>query len=98
MDCLTRTNHASFCEWKGNAAYYTITIGDTRVENAGWFYANPTPAFRPIRDYVAFYAGKMDACYVDGERVRPQAGDFYGGWVTAAIVGPFKGEPGTQGW
>ena len=77
---------------------YTVTVGDKRVENAGWFYANPTPAFAAIRNYVAFYAGKMDACLVDGERVRPQAGDFYGGWITAEIVGPFKGEPGTRGW
>lgn len=98
MEHLSRTSHASFCEWKGNAGYYTVTVGDKRVENAGWFYANPTPAFAAIRNYVAFYAGKMDACLVDGERVRPQAGDFYGGWITAEIVGPFKGEPGTRGW
>ena len=98
MEYLTRTNHASFCEWKGNAAYYAVTVDDKKVEDAGWFYANPTPAFRTIRNYVAFYVGKMDACFIDGERVRPQAGDFYGGWITADIVGPFKGEPGTQGW
>ena len=98
MEYLARTNHASFCEWKGNAAYYTVTVGNKTVENAGWFYANPTPAFRAIEGYVAFYAGKMDACFIDGERVLPQAGDFYGGWITAEIVGPFKGEPGTRGW
>lgn len=98
VEYFTRTSHASFCEWKGNAGYYTVTVGDKRAENAGWYYANPTPAFREIRNYVALYAGKMDACYVDGERVQPQAGDFYGGWITADIVGPFKGESGTQGW
>jgi uncharacterized protein (DUF427 family) len=98
MEHLARTSHGSFCEWKGHAGYYTVTVGDRRIENAAWFYANPTPAFASIRNYVAFYAGKMDACYIDGERVRPQAGDFYGGWVTHEIVGPFKGEPGTRGW
>lgn len=98
MDFFTRTNHGSFCEWKGHAGYYTVTVGEQRVENAAWFYANPTPNFTLIRNYVSFYGGKMDGCFVDGERVVPQAGDFYGGWVTHEIVGPFKGEPGTQGW
>lgn len=98
MDCLTRTSEGSFCEWKGHAGYYTVTVGGTRVENAAWFYANPTPDFTPIRNYVAFYAGKVDACFVDGERVLPQPGDFYGGWIMQEIVGPFKGDPGTQGW
>ncbi len=98
MDCFTHTNHGSFCEWKGHAGYYTITVGDTQTENAAWFYANPTPKFISIRNYVAFYAGKMDGSFVDGERVVPQPGDFYGGWVTHEIVGPFKGESGTQGW
>lgn len=40
----------------------------------------------------------MDGCFVDGERVRPQPGNFYGGWITADVVGPFKGEPGSRGW
>jgi hypothetical protein len=40
----------------------------------------------------------MEGCFVDGERVLPQPGDFYGGWVTHEIVGPFKGDPGTRGW
>lgn len=61
-------------------------------------YPDPTPAFATIRHYVAFYAGKMDACFVDDERVQAQPGDFYGGWVTREIVGPFKGGPGSMGW
>ena len=69
-----------------------------RAENVGWFYPNPTPAFAAIRDHVAFYAAPMDECTVDGERVTPQPGGFYGGWITADVVGPFKGEPGTTGW
>ena len=66
--------------------------------NAAWYYPAPTASFAPIRNYVAFYPGMMDACYVDGERVQPQPGGFYGGWVTSAVVGPFKGGPGTATW
>ena len=88
----------SFCEWKGQARYYTVRAGDREAAQAAWSYADPTPAFAGIRDYVAFYPAKMDACLVDEEAAQPQPGDFYGGWVTADIVGPFKGAPGTSGW
>ncbi len=88
----------SFCEWKGEARYVTLEVNDRRAENIGWFYPNPTPAFAAIRDHIAFYAAPLDGCYVDSERVTPQPGGFYGGWITADIVGPFKGEPGTMGW
>ena len=88
----------SFCEWKGEARYYTLEVDGRRAENVGWYYPHPTPSFAPIRDHVAFYAAPLDGCYVDGERVTPQPGGFYGGWITADIVGPFKGEPGTMGW
>jgi uncharacterized protein (DUF427 family) len=97
-DLMTQTGHSSFCEWKGRAGYYAVEVGGRRSENAAWFYPSPTPAFASIRDCVAFYPSRVDACYVDGERVRAQAGDFYGGWVTDEIVGPFKGGPGTWGW
>jgi len=95
---LTPTRQSSYCEFKGQAGYYTLTVGDRQVENAGWFYSSPTPAFAGIRDYVAFYPSKMDTCLMDGEAVVAQAGDFYGGWITKDIVGPFKGEAGTWGW
>lgn len=98
MDLLTTTAQASFCEWKGSAGYATIAVGERTAENAAWFYARPTPPFASIAGYLAFYAGRVDACYVDDERVQPQPGDFYGGWVTSEIVGPFKGDPGTLGW
>lgn len=95
---LIRTSGSSYCEWKGSAGYYTLTVEDRSVPNAAWFYPNPTPAFAVIRDYIAFYPGKMDRCTVDGEVVQAQSGDFYGGWITKEIVGPFKGGPGTTGW
>lgn len=88
----------SFCEWKGVAHYYSIQVGDRRINHAAWYYPNPTPSFAPIAGAIAFYAEPMDACYVDGELVQPQPGNFYGGWVTSSIVGPFKGIPGSWGW
>lgn len=90
---------SSFCEWKGTANYYTIEVNGKKIENAAWFYPNPTEhQFAAIKDHIAVYPGKMDECRVDGERVTPQPGQFYGGWITKDIVGPFKGEPGTSGW
>lgn len=88
----------SFCEWKGLARYWSLSAGGVTAERAGWSYPEPTPGFAPIRDHVAVYAGRMDACFVDDERVVPQPGEFYGGWITAGLVGPFKGGPGTLGW
>lgn len=98
MDYLQPGNGRSFCEWKGPAGYYSVVVDGRRAENAAWFYPNPTPDFTPIRNHVAFYAAQMDACTVDGERVQPQPGSFYGGWITSDVVGPFKGEPGSWGW
>jgi uncharacterized protein (DUF427 family) len=98
MDWLVESNHGSFCEWKGYATYYSLQLGDRLVPNVAWCYKLPSPRFSEIAGYLAFYPSKMDACYVDGERVRAQDGDFYGGWITQRIVGPFKGGPGTLGW
>ncbi|MFO7663486.1 MAG: DUF427 domain-containing protein [Chloroflexota bacterium] len=98
MEYIQPGSGRSFCEWKGEARYYTLEVNGRRAENVGWYYPNPTRNFIAIRDYVAFYAAPMDACLVEGEKARPQPGNFYGGWVTDDIVGPFKGEPGTMGW
>jgi len=95
---FTDAPHRTFCEWKGHAAYYTITVGAKVAPAAAWYYPHPTPAYAGIRNYIAVYPSRMDICLVDGERVRAQPGDFYGGWITDAIVGPFKGDPGTAGW
>lgn len=98
LEFLSRTGRRSLCEWKGQAGYYTISVGDRTAPNAAWYYPSPTPAFAAVKDYVAFYPSRMDACYVDGELVLAQAGDFYGGWITDDIAGPFKGEAGAWGW
>lgn len=98
MDLLTATDSRSFCEFKGRAAYWMLTVGDRSVEDAAWSYPQPTSDFAAIRDYLCFYASRVDQCWVDDEMVQAQAGDFYGGWITSDIVGPFKGGPGTWGW
>jgi len=88
----------TWCEWKGAACYYDVVAGGERAPSAAWAYPHPIHPFAAIADHVAFYPHRMGSCWVDGERVRAQEGDFYGGWITAAIVGPFKGPPGTRGW
>ena len=87
----------SFCEWKGVATYFDVVVGDHRVERAAWTYREPSETFAALADHVAFYPALVD-CFVDDEKVRPQPGRFYGGWITDDVVGPFKGEPGTQFW
>lgn len=90
-------SNASFCEWKGRATYWTFVYGERRFENLGWSYENPSDAFEAIQGYLSFYPAQIQ-CWLGGERVKPQPGGFYGGWVTSEIIGPYKGEPGTAGW
>ena len=101
-------SRASFCEFKGAATYWTLVLpaelardgrGDAMVvPDMAWSYLQPTAAFSGLRNHLAFYASRVDECTVDGERVQAQAGDFYGGWITSRVSGPFKGAPGTRGW
>jgi uncharacterized protein (DUF427 family) len=88
----------SWCEWKGSARYFDVVVGDQRAPRAAWTYPKPSRAFTVIAGCFAFFAGRLDECLVDGERVVPQPGAFYGGWITSDLVGPFKGEPGSEGW
>ena len=98
MDLLEPTAHHSFCEWKGEASYWSIMLPDRTIQNVAWAYLTPMAGYESIRDYLAFYAQLVDEAWVGDERATPQPGRFYGGWVTSKVVGPFKGEPGTQGW
>ena len=95
---LRRAAGSSLCEWNGAAVYWDVVIGDTVLPGVGWSYPNPTRTFVMLRDHVAFYAGPFDRCSVNGETVIPQAGGFYGGWITSTVCGPFKGIPGSRGW
>ncbi|GAA1106792.1 DUF427 domain-containing protein [Arthrobacter flavus] len=95
---LAPAEGSSLCEYKGMAAYYDVVSGQRRAPRAGWTYPTPTPGFEALQTRVAIYPGAMDRCLIDGEVVKAQEGDFYGGWITSRIVGPFKGAPGTWGW
>jgi uncharacterized protein (DUF427 family) len=95
---LEPSKGVSFCEWKGRARYHVVRGGDRAEPEAAWSYERPSPAFAALAGHVAFYAGRMDLCTVNGEVVTPQPGGFYGGWITRDVVGPFKGGPGSRGW
>ncbi|MEL7221178.1 MAG: DUF427 domain-containing protein [Bacteroidota bacterium] len=99
MDLLEQDDGGrSFCEWKGIASYWHIITPKGNSLKAGWSYEAPSARFADIAGYIAFYPSRVSKCTVDDELVQAQAGDFYGGWITKNIVGPFKGEPGTWGW
>ena len=95
---LRRAGGTSFCEWKGSAVYWDVVIGDRVLPRVGWSYPEPTPRFAMLCDHIAFYAAPFDRCSVNGETVIAQPGDFYGGWITPDLAGPFKGVPGSMGW
>ena len=95
---IRASGRQSVCEWKGVAHYFDLEHGGQKAANAVWCYPSPEAGFAEIRGYLAFYPSLMAACYVDDERVRPQPGHFYGGWVTSHYTGPFKGVPGSRFW
>lgn len=95
---LVPSSHTSFCEWKGYARYHSIVLADRTIDNAAWSYPDARGRFASIAGYYAFYPSRVDACFVGDEQVDAQAGDFYGGWITSNVVGPFKGPPGTRRW
>jgi uncharacterized protein (DUF427 family) len=95
---LQASRTATYCEFKGTASYYSLEIDGQRSIDAAWTYPNPTAGYAELTDMVAFYPGRVGACFVGDEKVAPQQGDFYGGWITRKIVGPFKGGAGTRGW
>lgn len=98
MEYLREVPGNSVCEWKGAASYYDIVCQGVTFPRAAWTYHAPEAEYIALKNHVAFYAHVMDACYVGEEKALPQPGNFYGGWITADVVGPFKGEPGTIGW
>jgi uncharacterized protein (DUF427 family) len=107
LDHLRPAEHRqTFCEWKGVASYADIVVADVGgdpghgvvAEAAAWTYVEPTSPFAAIAGWWAFYAQRVDECWVDDERVAPNPGTFYGGWITANVTGPFKGGPGTSHW
>ena len=98
MEYLRPTGRRTHCEFKGSAVYYDVEVGGRRAPAAAWSYPDPVRTYAALEDHLAFYPSAMEACFVDGEEVVAQQGDFYGGWITSDIVGPFKGAAGTWGW
>ncbi len=88
----------SFCEFKGMARYWSLNVHGRRSENAAWDYPEPAPGFLALANHLAFYVSRVDSCWIGDERATAQAGDFYGGWITSRVVGPFKGARGTLAW
>lgn len=97
MSWLLTNAHMSVCEYKGRARYFDLCLPDRVVWNVAWTYPDPSPGYDRLRGMIAFYPSRV-SCYVDEVSVTPQEGDFYGGWITPEITGPFKGAPGTSGW
>lgn len=95
---LVPAEGTSYCEWKGVARFWTVRAGDREAPRAAWSYPQPSGPYAALADHVALYCSAMDRCEVGGERAEPQPGEFYGGWVTSWVKGPFKGDPGTLGW
>mgnify|MGYP001812854664 CR=1 FL=1 len=95
LDLLVPVSGTTYCEWKGTASYWALARQPE--EPVAWTYERPRARFERIRDYIAFYPGRVE-CRLDGETARTQPGKFYGGWITNDVVGPFKGEPGTGHW
>ncbi|HEV2128945.1 MAG TPA: DUF427 domain-containing protein [Thermomicrobiales bacterium] len=98
VELLNANGEQTWCEFKGDAHYYDLAVGDRVSRSAAWCYPEPAKGYEAIQYAIAFYPSRVDECTVDGEIVEAQAGDFYGGWITSEIIGPFKGGPGTQGW
>ncbi len=96
---LLASPRMTMCEWKGEASYFDIEVpGVEPLREVGWWYPQPDLRYPQLTDRATVYAGRVDEVTVDGELVTPQPGEFYGGWITADVVGPFKGEPGSWGW
>lgn len=97
LDILVPAGGRSFCEWKGEAAYFDVEAHGQRLDQVAWAYPNPTERFSLLADHVAFYAQRLH-CTIDGEVVSGNEGTFYGGWITSKVVGPFKGGLGSAWW
>lgn len=98
MHLLRPSTRRSLCEWKGQAVYFDVVVGDLVLPDVAWSYPDPSSRFAVLRDFIAFYPAPFEGCFVDGERVTPQPGAFYGGWITSHVAGPFKGGPGSGLW
>jgi uncharacterized protein (DUF427 family) len=93
---LVELDGLSVCEWKGVATSFAL-VEDRARQAVAWCYRDTFPEFAGIRDWYAFYPGRLSCCVGD-ERVTAQPGGYYGGWVTGDLTGPIKGAPGSGHW
>jgi len=98
MELLEPVPRATLCEFKGRARYFDLVVGARRAREAAWSFPAPVAGYERLAGHVGFYPSAVDACFLGDERVVAQPGDFYGGWITGELEGPFKGGPGTLGW
>ncbi len=97
-ELLEPSSRSTFCEWKGIARHWSLRVGDRLVLDACWSYPEPDRGFGLLKDWLAFYPGRVDTCHLGDDRVSAQPGGYYGGWITAGITGPFKGGPDSESW
>lgn len=102
QDALRVREGFSICEWKGAAIYYDVHVGARLAEQAAFSYPDPlddlAEGYASLAGWIGFYPARVDACFVGEEKVTPQTGGIYAGWITKAIKGPIKGAPGTEHW
>jgi len=98
LELLTLSGHRTECDDLGLASYYDLALDGRTARKVARVFPDPLGGYKSIRGHLAFYPGRVDECFVDGERVAPQEGGFYPGWITNDVVGPFKGGPGTWTW
>ncbi len=94
---LQAAGEGSFCEWKGLANYWNLVDDKRTLPGVAWSYPEPLSGAKKLAHCVAFYPALLD-CRVGSAPVTPQPGGLYGGWITPELVGPFKGEPGSEHW
>lgn len=97
-DLLRAAPGRTSCEWKGEAEYWDLVMDDDMRNRAAWSYPHPRAGYQVLTGHFAFYPSRVDRCTVDGDAVEAQEGDFYGGWITTEVRGPFKGASGTLSW
>jgi uncharacterized protein (DUF427 family) len=67
MSLLARSDHRTYCPYKGDSSYYSIPAGGERAHNAVWTYENAHPAVAAIKDHIAFYPNRVDAIEIEAE-------------------------------
>lgn len=90
-DHLVMTGARADTEHLGEARLFDVRVAGRRAPQAAWTHVHPPTACTALRGHVAFFAGRVDGAFVDGERVIPQPGGRFGGWITSDVVGPYEG-------